>query len=83
MKGTEIARLTREQLSELTGYRADTVSSIKRDGEGWRVTVELVELKRIPDSGDLLATYEVNLDETGDVMAYARTRRYLRSELVS
>jgi hypothetical protein len=74
-----IAR-ARDELAMLTGYKADSVSGFERTDEGWRVTVTAIELKRIPPSTDILATYEVALNDTGDIVSYERTNRYLRNQ---
>jgi len=80
MVGTQIAELAKQQLTELTGLKPDTVSSMCKDEEGWHVNVDLIQLCRIPDTSDVLATYETLLDEQGNLLRYQRTRRYLRSE---
>jgi len=64
---------------EITPY---TVSSLRRDEEGWHIAVELIELKRIPEATDVLATYETLLDDAGNLISYERTKRYLRQELM-
>ena len=70
----------RDELAALTGYRADSVSGFAKMDEGYRVTVTAVELHRIPPSTDILATYEVTLNDTGDIVSYDRTNRYLRNQ---
>ncbi|MCJ7620594.1 MAG: gas vesicle protein [Anaerolineae bacterium] len=82
MTGIEIAQRAKEQLAQLTGLTVDTVSGFDKRDEGWRVTVELVELKRIPDATDVLATYETVLDDEGNVLNYQRIRRYLRGQIM-
>jgi len=82
MTGIEIAQRAKEQLAQLTGLTVDTVSGFVKRDEGWRVTVELVELKRIPDATDVLATYETVLDDEGNVLNYQRIRRYLRGQIM-
>jgi len=77
----EIAARAKEQLTALTGLKACTVSSLSHDGEGWHIVTDLIELKRIPESSDVLATYEVRLDDKGDLLSYQRTRRYTRGQI--
>ena len=74
-----IAR-ARDELAALTGYRADSVSGFARTEDGWRLSVTAVELRRIPPSTDILATYEVTLNDAGDIVSYDRTDRYLRNQ---
>jgi hypothetical protein len=47
--------------------------------DGWVVTVEVLELERVPNTMDLLATYCVELSEDGDVLGFERRRRYHRA----
>jgi hypothetical protein len=70
----------REQLNELHGADAESVSSVRRTADGWCIGLEVVEVHRIPESTDVLATYEVELDDDGDLITFARTTRYYRSE---
>lgn len=77
----EIVREARTQLSQLTGLEPDTVSSLNKTEEGWSVEVEMVELKHVPNSRDVLATYQVILDDEGNLLRYHRTRRYRRDKV--
>jgi hypothetical protein len=76
----EIALRAKEQLSLITGLPVSTVSSLQHNEQGWHVITEMVEMKRIPDSSDILATYELLLDEGGQLVSYQRTRRYARGD---
>jgi hypothetical protein len=44
------------------------------------VTVELVELSRVPNSTDVLGCYVVTLDNDGELVGYERVRRYQRGQ---
>ncbi|MBO0681769.1 MAG: gas vesicle protein, partial [Candidatus Dormibacteraeota bacterium] len=44
------------------------------------VTVELLEVSRIPPTADVLGSYEVEVDQRGQLLAYRRVRRYSRSQ---
>ena len=39
------------------------------------------ELRRVPDSTDVLGSYAVALDSSGELEGYQRTRRYYRSQV--
>jgi len=81
--GPKIAQRAKEQLAKLTGLKADTVSGLSQDEEGWHVSVDLIELKRIPEATDVLATYEALFDDEGNLIRYQRTRRYYRGEVTA
>lgn len=65
-------------LEELIGHPAEGASCVERREDGWVVLVDVLELARIPDTTSLLATYEVRLDQDGELTGYRRTRRYRR-----
>jgi len=66
------------QVTELTGKDPETVTGVERSKNGWLVTVEVIEDRRIPSSTDILSTYEAELDGDGELLSYRRTRRYPR-----
>ena len=66
------------QLLELTGKEPEGVVSISKDGDSWMVEVEVLELRRIPNTTDVLASYEVTVDTDGELIGYRRLRRYTR-----
>jgi len=74
------AAAARREIAELMGRTPEAVSGVERDEDGWLVTIEFVELERIPQSTDVMATYEVSLDKSGELTGYRRTRRYVRSQ---
>lgn len=43
------------------------------------MTVELLELSRIPETDDMLGSFEAELDESGELRRYRRVRRYART----
>ncbi len=80
-KPAELARSAKEQLAELTGRKPEGVLGIERnDDDGWHVTLELLELERVPNSTDLLGCYLVSLDDSGELVEYRRLRRYSRGQ---
>lgn len=78
LSAAEAGREGLEQVTELTGKPAESVTGVKRSRDGWLVTVEVVEDRRIPSSTDILATYDAELDADGELQSYRRTRRYSR-----
>jgi hypothetical protein len=68
----------RELLEELHGKPVEAASSLERTHEGWVVALEVVELSRVPESTDILASYEVELDDDLNFRRYEQVRRYHR-----
>lgn len=81
LSAAKAARLAVEQVVELVGRDPEVVSSVQRTEEGWRVGIEVVETHRIPDSADILAVYEADIDADGDLLSYRRIRRYPRGRV--
>lgn len=78
----EIARRAKGELAQITGLDADHVSAVTNGPDGWRVTVDMIELKRIPASTDVLAAYEAIFTPTGTLLTYQRKRRYFRDQMM-
>jgi hypothetical protein len=76
-----VAQLAREQLAEITGRVPDAVTGLSRRDDKWEVTVEMVELERIPPTTNIMATYDAELDLEGHLLSYERTRRYQRGRV--
>jgi hypothetical protein len=68
----------REQLEDLLGRPVEKVSSLERTHDGWVLALEVVELQRIPETTDVLATYEMELDGDLNLRRYGQARRYHR-----
>ena len=75
----EVASRASSELLELTGNDVESVVGLERaEHDGWKVQVEVLELRRIPDTTDVLALYEVDADEDGSLLGYHRLQRYTR-----
>jgi Gas vesicle synthesis protein GvpO len=70
----------REQLQELLERPVESVSSLERTHDGWVAQLEVVEVKRIPETTDVLASYEMELDDELNLRRYQQARRYSRSQ---
>ncbi|GGZ08626.1 gas vesicle protein [Streptomyces nitrosporeus] len=67
-----------QSLERLIGHHTEGVSAVRRHEDGWCVVVDVLEVPRIPDTTSLLASYEVLLDQDGELLEYSRVRRYRR-----
>lgn len=79
----ELARAALIAVRELTGYRPETTTGLDWDGDDdlWRVTVEVLELARVPNTTDVIGSYEVRLDAQGNLRGFRRVRRFPRGEV--
>jgi hypothetical protein len=78
LSAKEMTRAALDALRELTGREPEAATGLMWDGEAWLVTVDVLELARIPNTTDLIATYVVELDGDGNLSGYKRTRRFQR-----
>jgi len=78
MSGSQVAASAAKQLLELTGKASEGVTALERTDDGWTVQIEVVEVRRIPDTTDVLSLYEVTVDADGNMEGYRRLRRYVR-----
>jgi hypothetical protein len=69
-----------KQVYQLIGKPIESVTGMEKDGRDWTVTLEVLELSRIPSTTDVLGSYEVSLDKDGELTGIQRTRRYPRAE---
>lgn len=76
-----IARTGSQQLAELTRKQPEAVTALSRTEDGWRLEVEVMEIHRVPDTADVMAVYQADLDEGGELLAYRRLRRYTRAQV--
>jgi hypothetical protein len=79
----ELAEAALRTVKELTGFEAEAVTGLEWDGEEWQLTIEALELSRIPNTTDVLGEYQVKLDERGTLRGYKRTGRHIRGQVDS
>jgi hypothetical protein len=71
---------SRETLQSLVGRPVDAISGIEPTDDGFVVRMEVLEVERVPATTDVLASYELQLDGDGELMSFAKTRRYYRNQ---
>jgi hypothetical protein len=65
-------------IAELTGKDPEGITGVEPTEDGWLVTIEVIEDRRIPSSSDILSAYETEIGPDGELVAYRRVRRYAR-----
>ena len=80
LSAIELGRAAMRTVEELTGYTAEAVTALEWGGEFWEISVDALELSRIPDTTDVLGEYIVRLDEDGNLRGYHRQRRFQRCD---
>ena len=79
----EMIEKARKQLGEFTGLPLGSTILARKNDRGWLVQVELVEKQSIPDGQDILATYEMTVDEDANVVDFSRVGMRKRVEVVT
>jgi hypothetical protein len=82
LSAVELARAALTTVEELTGYPPEAATGLEwdADSDSWCVTVEALELARVPNTTDVIGAYEVRLDPQGTLRGYKRLRRFVRGE---
>ena len=80
MEMMTILEKAKSELTAATGLKAESVVQAFRDDQGWHVSVEMLEMSRIPSATDVLGGYEVVLDNEGAMLRFQRSRSRLRGE---
>lgn len=79
MSAADAIRAAVAQFRALTAREPDGVTGVRKTPEGdWSVLIDVVELERIPATTTVLATYRVDIDPGGELLACERLRRYTR-----
>lgn len=81
LSAKELTEAAMSAITDLTSYQPEAVTGLEWDGESWVVMVDVLELSRIPNTTDVLASYAVQLDEQGTLRGYRRTRRFQRGQV--
>ncbi len=69
----QLIEISREELSKVTGLELSTTLGASKDERGWRVSMEMIEKHSIPDQMDILAVYDVIIDDDGKLVEFNRT----------
>ena len=78
---SQLGQRALDELEALVGCPAEGVTAIRRIEDGWTAMVDVLELARVPETTDVLASYEVTFDGDGEVTGYRRVRRFQRSQV--
>jgi hypothetical protein len=81
LSAAELGEAALATIEELTGYEPEAVTALEWDGDQWQVTVDVLELARVPNTTDVLGSYVVQLDEQGTLRGYRRAGRYTRGQV--
>ncbi|HVG75097.1 MAG TPA: gas vesicle protein GvpO [Thermoleophilaceae bacterium] len=78
LSAAELGQAALTTVHELTGYEPEAITGLEWDGEFWDISVDVMELSRIPNTTDVMGSYVVQLDEQGTLRGLRRMRRFVR-----
>jgi hypothetical protein len=76
----ELIERTKQQMEAITGLSPETVSRLDPADSGWNVGIDMLEHRSIPRTHDLLASFEVSLDDDGNIQRWRRIGRFVRCQ---
>lgn len=77
----EVIEKGKEELRKATGLEPASVIETLREDKGWRVAIEVVERKAVPDTADILGLYEISLDGEGNLFKFKRVKLRKRMDM--
>jgi Gas vesicle synthesis protein GvpO len=80
LSAQELTEAALSTIADLTRFEPESVTALEWDGESWHASVDVLELERIPNTTDVLATYDAQLDDEGTLLGYKRKRRFIRGQ---
>ena len=79
----EMGKLGLSSLKELINKPMEQVVSVVKDGQGWKVVVEALERRAVPNSQDLLGRYELKFTAGGQLLNYRQVMLRHRIDLLN
>lgn len=69
-------------LESIFDKKAESVTSVAKHGDEWKVQIEVVERKAVPDTQDILITYELKLTQDLEFTGYKRVGMRHRGDMI-
>ncbi|GAI16069.1 unnamed protein product [marine sediment metagenome] len=69
----ELGEKAKKAVESSVGRKALNVIGASNEKGKWKITVQVLERKAVPDSQDLIGIYEVTLSDAGKVLGFKRT----------
>ncbi len=77
----DLGMKARGVIEELLDKKAESVISATKEENEWKILVEVLERRAVPDSQDLIGRYELRLDENKELLGYERIVLRRRTDL--
>lgn len=77
----EAKQVVLDNVGDLLDHPVEGVIKVNRTTDSdWRVVLEVVERKAVPDTQDMLGRYEFTVDSSGNLSGYNLVERYHRGD---
>lgn len=81
----EASETAKKKLADVLNKKANSTTSISKEGEEWLATVEIIEEEFLPGKNlqsmnDLIGVYEVKLDSKGEIINYNKKSAHKRGQ---
>lgn len=76
-----IVENAKKKLVELTGFSSPSAIGVNKEGETWRVIIEITEKPSPASNLEVLGIYEVHLDANGNLLGYERKDMRKRGDI--
>jgi len=78
----EICQKAPALLESILNKKTESITGVTKEGEEWKVLIEVLERKAVPDTQDILNTYELKLTGDLEVTGYRRVGMRHRGDMV-
>ena len=78
----QIVEIARTVAEKYMGKNPENIIDIEENPEEWKITIEAVERKAVPDSQDLLGRYDLRLDKNGELIGWKQKMIRKRSDKI-
>lgn len=75
-----VIKAARDAASLFTAAPIDQVTECRREDGGWRLRIDVVEARARVGTNDLISSYSMQLDDTGEARAFSRIARGYRED---
>jgi hypothetical protein len=79
----DVCRKVPTIIESIVNKKAEGITSVSKEGEEWKVVIEVLERKAIPDTQDILNIYELKLTSYLELTGYKRIGMRHRGDMVS
>lgn len=76
----EIRKKAFSNAKDALNKQPESVSSLEKTEKGWKMEVEVLERKAVPDTFDLLSVFELSLDASGNILGFKQVKKIRRGD---